>query len=101
VQYYFQVRIEGSIKSLALISRYSAPNKHLLQTSHGTLSSSYYLGNDELQVIDIKDIRSVVAMIPHTRQQEYCEAGMEQKPTMFLIEKVGLGYTQNEDIEEE
>jgi hypothetical protein len=30
-----------------------------------------------------------------------CEVGMEQIQTMFLIEKIGIGYMQNEDIEEE
>ncbi|KIL54644.1 hypothetical protein M378DRAFT_39320, partial [Amanita muscaria Koide BX008] len=63
VQYYFQEVINGQKKTLALISVYSQPDEQLIHQSHGTLLVCKYRP-DSLLVIDVKFIRSVVAMIP-------------------------------------
>ncbi|KZT20573.1 hypothetical protein NEOLEDRAFT_1040198, partial [Neolentinus lepideus HHB14362 ss-1] len=49
----------------AMVRRYSDPNTVLSQLSYGTLFSCLAGGPDDVLVIDIKSILSVVAMVPH------------------------------------
>ncbi|KZT31168.1 hypothetical protein SISSUDRAFT_966440, partial [Sistotremastrum suecicum HHB10207 ss-3] len=64
VQYYFQLNINNSLTTLALVSKYSAPDAALLEISHKTLYSCTYHGFASLAVYDAKEIVSVVAMVP-------------------------------------
>lgn len=64
---------------------YSSPDNRLLRLSSQTVVSCSLL--DEISVIDVKKIVSVVAMIPHTpRLQE--DIMVEDR--FFMLEKPGL-----------
>jgi hypothetical protein len=77
---------EGRENSLALISLYSTPEPRLLKASHNTLWSCEYQGDSALRFIDVKTIKSVVAMIPHSPRIE----GQQLGERFFLVEKPGL-----------
>ncbi|KAI1783778.1 hypothetical protein LXA43DRAFT_976981 [Ganoderma leucocontextum] len=66
VQYYFRCKIGSVIYTLAIVSRYSAPNEDLLQESSGAVWACCMseTERERLAVIDIKSILSCVAMIP-------------------------------------
>ncbi|KZT18874.1 hypothetical protein NEOLEDRAFT_1079138, partial [Neolentinus lepideus HHB14362 ss-1] len=49
----------------ALVWMYGNPHPTLREMSHGTLLSCLHGGHDDFLVINVKDILSVVAMIPH------------------------------------
>ncbi|KAG0696653.1 hypothetical protein DFH29DRAFT_783759, partial [Suillus ampliporus] len=65
---------------LALISLYSPPNRNLLQLSSEVLYSCQYRGDDSLYVVPITAIQAVVAMVPHTIDEEDC---------FFMFEQLG------------
>lgn len=52
-------------RTLALVSQYSEPHSELMEMSSGTVYACHARGDDGLCVIDVKDIVSCVAMIPH------------------------------------
>lgn len=84
VYYYFQVLINETETTLAVVSLYSLPHEELLEYSHHTLLSCVYEGDAHLQVIDIKSIMSVVAMVPHHPFPE------DLLDRYFVVEKPGL-----------
>jgi hypothetical protein len=63
-----------------VISDWSAYHVALWRRSNFTVWSSKYQGQTALRVIEIKDIDSVVAMVPHTVLQD---------PRHFLVENPG------------
>jgi hypothetical protein len=73
---------------------WSDPDVAHLTRTHGTVWSSTLPGQGHLETIDIKDIATVVAMIPHKLNNE---------ARYFLGEKPGLGFIAYlaEDQEEE
>ena len=83
VYYYFQVLINETETTLAVVSLYSLPHEELLEYSHHTLLSCVYEGDAHLQVIDIKSIMSVVAMVPHHPFPE------DLLDRYFVVEKPG------------
>lgn len=87
VQFYFQIHINDTIKTLALVSLYSPPNYQLLEESYHTLYSCTYQGNEALKLVDVSTIQSVIAMVPHKLpgSLELC---------FFLVEKPGLDVAQ-------
>ncbi len=86
------MKTQGVTKTVALISMYSAPDAALLTKSQGALVVCKYQGLQELKVIHVKSIKSVVAMVPypHTPGQNF----------FFLVERMGFdianmgGYTE-------
>ncbi|KAI1783207.1 hypothetical protein LXA43DRAFT_904063 [Ganoderma leucocontextum] len=66
VQYYFRCKIGSVVHTLAVVSRYGAPNEDLLQESSGAVWACCMpeTERERLAVIDIKSILSCVAMIP-------------------------------------
>ena len=84
VLYYFRCKRQGVVFSLAVLAAYSEPDVDLLAASHGTFISCKYLG-DDVQVIDISQIQSVVAMVPHRLEKHN-----EQDQYYFLVERPGL-----------
>jgi hypothetical protein len=76
-------------ENVALISVYSPPDAELLKFSHGTLWSCTHEGNDGLQIINVKTIKAVVAMIPH---RPTLPSGIT-KDRFFMVEKAGLDVT--------
>ncbi|EGO01071.1 hypothetical protein SERLA73DRAFT_36961, partial [Serpula lacrymans var. lacrymans S7.3] len=85
VLFYFQLKINGIQKSVALVSLYSPPDQQLLHMSSGSVWLSEPQGNCLLKVIDVKTILGVVAMVP------YSVMGLGQSQGRFLlVEKTGL-----------
>ncbi|KAG1758651.1 hypothetical protein EDD22DRAFT_763683, partial [Suillus occidentalis] len=65
VQFYFQINFDESVKTLALVSLYSAPDYHILRESYNTLYSCTYQGDTALVFVEVSTIQAVVAMVPH------------------------------------
>ncbi|TFK45198.1 hypothetical protein OE88DRAFT_1715452 [Heliocybe sulcata] len=82
----------------ALIRRYSDPDPTLQELSHGTLSSCLPGQSEDILVVDIKTICSVVAMVPHRIKLPGQDLVQDR---FFLVEKPGLamddlgGYTDD------
>ncbi|KAH9913444.1 uncharacterized protein B0H18DRAFT_888278, partial [Fomitopsis serialis] len=104
VEYYFLAHIEADRpqQALALIRPYSRPNTTLLARSSQSLWASQRGSDDELTLVNVKDIQAVVAMCP-LPQCALDKAGMQSG--MFLIEKLGLDILYmagaREDIDDE
>ena len=64
VLYYFQIPLSAGTRTLAMISCYGSHHQELYEQSHKTLWVAQYLGEESLKVVDVKSIRSVVAMVP-------------------------------------
>ncbi|KAG1746111.1 hypothetical protein EDB19DRAFT_1631834, partial [Suillus lakei] len=65
VQLYFQINFNESVKTLALVSLYSAPDYHILWESYNTLYSYTYQGDTVLVFVKVFTIPAVVAMVSH------------------------------------
>lgn len=85
---------------LALISLYSPPNKNLLQLSSEVVYSCQYRGEDSLRVVSVTAIQAVVAMVPHTIDEENCFFMFEQ-PGMDVAYRGGFLVDENEELEEQ
>lgn len=72
-------------EDIALIRLYSLPDEALLKISSHTLISSKLL--DELVVVHVKSLKSVVGMIPHRLRHP-------SEDRFFLMEKPGLDILQ-------
>jgi hypothetical protein len=103
VYYFFRLRFGADqVYSLALVSIYSNPNQDLLRTSYQTIYACSHQGNAALQVIDIKSIISVVALVPFFVVNP--DGTIEQpEDEFFLVEKPGLDVATliGEEEEEE
>ena len=101
VQYYFRTRINDNVHTLAVVSLYGPPDKWLLEASHDTLWSCENQGDDGLVVIEVREINSVVAMVPHRPRIN----GKDAQDRYFVVEKIGLdianmgGWRDKEEME--
>jgi hypothetical protein len=86
VYFFIHIRHNGEELGLALVLLYSNPDINLLRLSHDTLRSCEYQGDLALKVIDVRIIKSVVAMIPHSP----VIGGQEARDYFFLVEKPGF-----------
>jgi len=78
---FFFIKVFGGVPNgFAIVSLYSPPNEHLLRLSHNTLIVCGYQGEQDLIVIPIESIISVVAMIPFRSITGSC----------YMVEKIGL-----------
>lgn len=74
-----------------MVSLYSPPNEDLLRKSFNTLYSCSYTGQENLRVVNVKTIKSVVAVIPHSIVAVEDEiAAAEVAGKVFIVEKLGL-----------
>lgn len=80
-QYYFQINVDGVVRTAALVSLYSPRDWDLWEESHHTLWACNYQGERALKVVDVKSFRSVVAipLLPGCPQGRH-----------YLVEKPGL-----------
>ena len=83
VQFFFQARIQNDVDTLAVVSTYSPPDPVLLHHSYNTVWACQYQGEENLQVIDVHSIISVVAMLPLPARAGW----------YFVGEKLGLEVT--------
>ncbi len=79
-------------RTYALVSVWSEPDWDLLEESSNTVYSCVYWGQEYLQVIDMKVIMSIVAMVPMTLRDRDCSA------RFFLLKKPGLEITALGDV---
>ena len=92
VQFYFLKKGEGDTSvPTALVSLYGEPHVGLLEKSFGTLHACKYRGLDDLVMIPVSYIISVVSMQPLPLK----EPGKEEPELLegdwrFVIEKLGL-----------
>ncbi|KAL1697777.1 hypothetical protein EV121DRAFT_297980 [Schizophyllum commune] len=103
VLYYFVHQIAGREVGLAMVHRYSAPDKALLEVSHGTLVVCD-LDKCSVEVISVKNIKSVVGMVPlpvFGRLSQYPSSSRlpylpqpEQATRFFVAEKLGMDIMQ-------
>ena len=70
--------------TLAMVSCYSSLDQTLLDISYNTLQSCTYLGQGGRMVVDVKNINSVIAMVPH---KPFNGGSIQQ---YFVVEKPGL-----------
>ncbi|KAF8337291.1 hypothetical protein F5887DRAFT_890610 [Amanita rubescens] len=82
VLYYFQVLVNDVEIPVAMTRPYTNPDPRLLQKSHGTLYVCQ-LRENVLNVINVKTIQSVVAMIPFPLRRE--EAVEESYQNFFYV----------------
>lgn len=85
VYYYFRLIIQGTEKTLAMVSTYSAPHQHLFELSHHTLWSCTHGGDTSLMVIDVKSIEAVVAMVPHQPFPDLPESMLMSSEYAYVI----------------
>jgi hypothetical protein len=98
VQYFFTLSHKDKhnhehFHHVAMLSIYSPPDAHLLDISSGTLWACRYQADQNLQVVDVKDIASVVGMPP-----------LPHHPvpgTRFVAERVGLNIDTMGSVEED
>lgn len=69
---------------IAVIQMYSLPDEALLQLSSQTVASCTH--SEQVLAIDVKDIVSVIAMVPH---KPTLPSGLTEE-RFFMIEKPGL-----------
>ncbi|EIW85987.1 hypothetical protein CONPUDRAFT_43905 [Coniophora puteana RWD-64-598 SS2] len=84
VRYYFKMR-HPSVKAFAMVSAYGLPDPDLRRRSFDTLHACKHGSDEDLCIIDVKNIRSVVAMIPHRFP--------DSRDLFFVVEKPGLSFT--------
>lgn len=73
--------MNNNVETLALISRYDAPDTQLVKASSGALLVCRYRGNaTALDVIPVTNIVSCIAMVPFKNQENM----------FFVCEKMGL-----------
>jgi hypothetical protein len=64
VQYFFQLRFDDALYSLALVSLFSPPDQELLEVSNHAAYICHHRGADGLTVVEVKAITAVVSMVP-------------------------------------
>lgn len=90
VQYYFCLCFSATeVYYLAMVSIYSPLNLALLEKSFRTVYLCQYEAKTALQVIDVKDIQSVIAMVPDFKILSNNMINIPEKG-QFLVEKPGL-----------
>jgi hypothetical protein len=76
---------------------YSTPYPDLLHISHDTLWSCEYHRDSAFKFINVKDIKAVVAMIPHSP----VIGGQKACDCFFIVEKPGFDVALIAGIEED
>ena len=98
VLFYFQLHIvAGGInanETFALVSKYSPPHTEILEESYHTFWSCTHGEIENMEIIPVKSILAVVAMIPHNLTSN------DPKQQYFLSEKPGLEVACLAGVEE-
>jgi hypothetical protein len=90
VQYYFQAfpdDMNQKTRTFAVVSVWSLPHPELWVQSYRTCYSSLHRGQDAIIVLDVAEIQTVVAMVPHE---------VVAAKRSFLVEKMGLSLIVDE-----
>lgn len=102
VHYYFQpVEVCGKTGALAMVSMYSVADPTLLSDSHDTLSVCRHENEHGLRVIDVKNILSLIAMVPFPLTPgEEADPVIKDKyaDSFYMIEKPFLDFIGGECV---
>ncbi len=101
VRFYLHLRVHNEIRALALVSLYGPPDSTLLELSYGVMWSCVLQGDEGLQLVDVREIDSVVAMVPHPAQIIPCEGLVDVAGRLCVVEKPGLEVAQLGGVEEQ
>lgn len=95
VHYFTIVSLKNILKAVAVVSLYGEPHPDLLAMSSNTYRSVKHLRDTGIQVIPIKSIQSVVAMIPDLQFAKYQrkQEGIHLD-RWHVVEKPGLKVTE-------
>lgn len=96
VQYFFNAIVNDARITLALVSLYSRPDEDLFKESNWTVWSVTEQGQNGLQVIEAKNILSVVSVIPHNHHV-YADSTDER---FFVWEQMGMNMALLSDLGE-
>lgn len=91
VKFFFIKIFGGEPTALALVSLYTPAEEYFLHLTHDTLIVCGYRGEQDLVVVHIKSILSVVAAVPFPPLAD----------THYMIEKIGLDVINTEDDDDE
>ncbi|KAI0355296.1 hypothetical protein OH77DRAFT_1540048 [Trametes cingulata] len=95
VQYFFPLTLHGSETDLhlAMVSLFTPPDPAIRKETHDVLLACRYQGALSREVVDIKDIRSVVAMVPlplRRKEADNPRCAELYSDRYFVVEKLGL-----------
>ncbi len=84
--------INGETLTLAMVSVFSPPDQDILKQSVYTVCACKYCGHlaDSYEVVDVKQIVSVVAMVPLPMTPEEAQHPEDHAGRFFVVEKPGL-----------
>ena len=88
VHYFFRLKFDSTIHTLAVGSLFSAPDPYLLEQSYSTVYSCQYQATSII-AFHVKTVESLVAMIPYFRITDDFKVETPEN-TYFLVEKPGL-----------
>jgi len=105
VQFFFHLQFAEEIHNLAVVSIFSSPDQELLEHSFQAIYACHYQEDNALVAIDVKNINSVVSMVPYFKIAQDGEILMLHTEH-FLVEKIGMEITAllgqgDEDKEED
>ncbi|KAI0364295.1 hypothetical protein BV20DRAFT_956494 [Pilatotrama ljubarskyi] len=109
VLYFFPLTVNATDTTfhLAMVSVFSPPDPAIRKETHDVLLACRYQGQRSREVVNIKDIQSVVAMVPLPLRREEAEDPRSAElysDRYFVVEKLGLDmawFGREERMEEE
>ncbi|TBU62242.1 hypothetical protein BD310DRAFT_811434 [Dichomitus squalens] len=100
VQYFFGLKrmlddggTDGVDMTLAMVSIFSKPDPAILRDTYGALMACRYRGEESREVINVKDIVSVIAMVPLQPRREEAEDPQhahQENSMFFVMERLGF-----------
>ncbi|TBU36354.1 hypothetical protein BD309DRAFT_878514 [Dichomitus squalens] len=100
IQYFFglkKMRDDGGTDevdmTLAMASIFTPPDPAILQDTYGALMACQYQGDTSREVVPVKDIVSVIAMVPLVPRREEVEdphAAQLYANRFFVVERLGF-----------
>jgi len=94
VQFYFQYFNQlQELELRALVSMYGPPDEDMLQDSSQTLWACRYSGSNNLKVVHLPEILSVVSVQPFPRLDDN-----DPQNLWFVVEKPGLDDVELDDL---
>ncbi|TBU29207.1 hypothetical protein BD311DRAFT_620999, partial [Dichomitus squalens] len=93
VQYFFRLKIHDHVETMAMLAYFTPPDPDIYEFSRGTLLACSHLGETSRAVIFVKQIVSVVAMVPLPMTSEEAttsDADTLYRDRFFVVEKPGL-----------
>ncbi|TBU42774.1 hypothetical protein BD309DRAFT_865630, partial [Dichomitus squalens] len=100
VQYFFRLQrmredggTDDADMTLAMVSKFTAPDPAIVREFHGTLLACRYQGDVSREVIEVKQIATVIAMVPLAPRREEAEdprVAELYSNRFFVMERLGF-----------